>query len=112
MRLPESLHVYEMGADFMAFQDDKRPKSFLLKQNYPNPFNPVTTIEFSLPKSEHVKLDIYNALGERVASLVDEKVAAGIHRIEWDGHNVATGTYFYKIETPTYRDVKRLILLK
>nr|MCI0596913.1 T9SS type A sorting domain-containing protein [candidate division Zixibacteria bacterium] len=93
------------------------PLQFSLGQNYPNPFNPTTTISFSLPIAEKVRLKIYNILGQEVRSLLDEDKPAGIHQVMWDGNDrnglqVSSGLYFYKIQTPSYREVKRMIFLK
>jgi len=76
------------------------PKVFSLKQNYPNPFNPITTIEYQLPKVSKVKLEIFNILGQKVKTLIDEQKEAAIYQLKWDGLNdygrqVSTGIYFY-----------------
>ncbi|HXF48338.1 MAG TPA: FlgD immunoglobulin-like domain containing protein [Verrucomicrobiae bacterium] len=94
-----------------------RPLAFSLGQNYPNPFNPTTTISFSLPKAEKVKLKIYNLLGQEVLTLVDGEKPAGTHQIVWNGRDengtaVASGIYFYKLETASFKEVKRMIFLK
>ncbi|MFQ6002502.1 MAG: T9SS type A sorting domain-containing protein [Candidatus Zixiibacteriota bacterium] len=97
--------------------DDQVPYSFELFQNYPNPFNPTTNIRFSLPRSGHVKLDIYNILGKRVTTLVDEDLTAGNKLVTWDGRNdsgkeVASGVYFYKLKAGEYSETKKMILMK
>lgn len=74
---------------------DVIPKTFYLNQNYPNPFNPATTIEFGLPKQVHVQIAVYNVLGQRVTTLVDEVLKAGSHRINFNGNRLASGVYFY-----------------
>ncbi len=81
---------------------DNLPSSFALGQNYPNPFNPTTTIEFELSHREHVTIDIFNVLGQKVRSLVDESKAAGTYRIGWkgiddNGKSVSTGVYLYRL---------------
>lgn len=93
------------------------PKTFNLSQNYPNPFNAVTVISFALPKAGHVKLEIYNILGQKVKDLVDEKVSAGYKKVVWDGKNnggndVASGVYFYKLRTEGFVEVMKMTLLK
>lgn len=85
---------------------------FRLRQNYPNPFNPVTTIEFSLPSSAEVILAVYNLLGEKVATLVSEKLPAGNHRLRWEASSLAGGLYFYRLKTARFSDTKKLLLLK
>ena len=73
------------------------PRSFALEQNYPNPFNPTTQIQYALPQRASVTLDVYNALGQRVASLVNESEDAGYHEVRFDGTSLATGVYFYRL---------------
>ncbi|MCK4462596.1 MAG: PD40 domain-containing protein [candidate division Zixibacteria bacterium] len=88
------------------------PTEFSLSQNYPNPFNPVTTISFSLPVVSHVTLEVYNVMGQRVTTVADGFYEAGVHACEWDGSSVASGVYFYRIETDAYTETKKMMLLK
>jgi len=88
------------------------PDKYVLYQNYPNPFNPSTTIEFSLPMTEFVTLKIYNLLGQEVSILVSEKLSSGEYKYTWDASNLASGMYFYKLETKSYISTKKLILLR
>ena len=88
------------------------PSTFFLAQNYPNPFNPSTTIEFSLPKASRVTLKIFNALGEEVATLLQEKRAAGKHHLAWNAANLASGVYMYRLEGEGFVETKRLVLMK
>ena len=86
---------------------------FLLMQNYPNPFNPTTNIEFSIPKSEFVTLKVYNILGEEVATLVAEKLAAGSYKYDWSRTaGMASGVYLYRIQAGTFQQIKKMILIK
>jgi hypothetical protein len=85
---------------------------FSLIQNYPNPFNPVTTIRYSIPASNRVELKVYNILGEEVQVLVNEIQYAGQHNIQFNGNNLASGIYFYKLVSGSLSDVKRMILIK
>lgn len=89
-----------------------RPKSFHVYQNYPNPFNPVTNIRFDLPEKSHVRLTVYNALGQQVARLIDREMSAGFKGITWDASNMPSGIYFYRIEAGSYSQVKRMVLIK
>ncbi len=77
--------------------DEKIPLTYSLKQNYPNPFNPRTTIEFSISKNEFVSLKIYNLLGQKVASLVDQKLTPGNYKYNWDASGFASGVYIYRL---------------
>ncbi len=93
------------------------PKSFALHQNYPNPFNPSTTIEYALPKAAHVKITIFNILGQKVTTLFDQPQVAGYHTVIWSrmtsqGKPAATGIYFYRIEAGEFVDSKKMLLLK
>jgi photosystem II stability/assembly factor-like uncharacterized protein len=89
------------------------PFQFALGQNYPNPFNPSTVIEFSLPEDvNNVQLSIYNALGEKVAELVNSALTAGRYSYQWNAQNVATGMYIYKLQTDKFVSVKKMILMK
>jgi len=88
------------------------PKSYTLHQNYPNPFNPQTEIAFSLPVSCHVVLDVYNVMGQHVATLVDGQLAAGQHSVTFDGGDIASGVYFYRLSTPGFTDTRKMVLMK
>ena len=88
------------------------PTTYSLKQNYPNPFNPLTTIEYQLPKQNHVDLSIYNMLGQKVTTLVLKKQTAGNYKVRWDAGGFAGGVYFYKLTAGEYGVVKKMILLK
>ena len=92
------------------------PKTFSLSQNYPNPFNPVTQIKYALPRDCYVKLEVYNILGQRVASLVDGKQRAGYKTVRWDAGGFASGIYLYRLEVKgdgfEVTKTKKMILLK
>ena len=89
------------------------PAKYSLEQNYPNPFNPSTVIEFSLPEDvANVKLSIYNALGEKVAELVNTALTAGKYQYQWNASNVATGMYIYELRTDKFVSVKKMLLMK
>jgi len=88
------------------------PAVYDLSQNYPNPFNPVTTINYALPKSSPVRITVYNILGAEVATLVDRQQAAGRYTIRFDGLQLGSGTYFYRIEAGSFTRTKKMLLLK
>ena len=88
------------------------PGEFILHQNHPNPFNPVTTIEFSIPASLFAHLSVYNLLGERVATLVDEELQAGTHIRRWDASGMPSGVYFYRLQAGEFVETRKLILLR
>jgi len=86
--------------------------SFALHQNYPNPFNPETKIKFILPKQEKVKIEIFNLLGQKIITLVDMTYRAGQHEVDFNGNNISSGVYFYRIEAGNFHDVKKMTVLK
>jgi hypothetical protein len=88
------------------------PRVFALSQNYPNPFNPTTTIAYQLPKESFVKVTLYDALGQQIRTLVNESEQAGFKSVSFDGSNLASGVYFYRINAGSFNDVKKMILLK
>jgi hypothetical protein len=88
------------------------PSEFTLDQNYPNPFNPVTTITYTLPRESHVRLSIYNVLGQEVWILVDEFEQPGYKSLQFDANKLSSGLYFYRIVAGTFTDVKKMMLLK
>jgi hypothetical protein len=93
------------------------PRNFELLQNFPNPFNPQTRISYNLPRSSQVKVTVYNIVGEKVKTLVDEFQAPGRKLVYWDGtddsgRRVASGVYFYKIQTGEFTESKKMIILK
>jgi subtilisin family serine protease len=88
------------------------PKTYVLMQNYPNPFNPVTHIRYGLPKAGHVEIIMYNILGQRVLTLVDEYKKAGYHLIQFNADHYASGMYIYRMKSDNFTKVKKMILLK
>jgi len=88
------------------------PTEYGLSQNHPNPFNPVTQINFSLPEATHVRLQVYNVVGQVVATLVDRDMQAGYQSVTWNASSVASGIYFYRLETNAFTDTKKMVLLK
>jgi photosystem II stability/assembly factor-like uncharacterized protein len=88
------------------------PKKYALYQNYPNPFNPTTTISFSLPQASHVTLKIYNLIGQEVQKLIDEERPPGNYTVVWNPRNLASGVYFYRLQTGTTILTKKLVLMR
>ncbi len=88
------------------------PDHFSLSQNYPNPFNPSTEIRFAVPQTARVSLDVYNLLGEKVATLVDGIETAGTHAVRFDGAGLSSGVYFYRLQHGTSVLTERMTLLK
>jgi len=92
--------------------DGSLPTEFALLQNYPNPFNPTTEMSFSLPEAAFVSLAVFNVMGQKVATLVDGYREAGIHTASWDGTNVASGIYLYRLTTDYAVETRKMLLLK
>jgi hypothetical protein len=92
--------------------NNSEPLKFNLRQNYPNPFNPATEIKYSIPVNTFVTINIYNLLGQNIASLVNEYKNAGEYSVIFDGTNHSSGIYFYTIEAGNYKDSKKMVLIK
>jgi hypothetical protein len=88
------------------------PTAFVLYQNYPNPFNPATTIKIGIPEDGRVRLLVYNLLGEMVAEVTNEVMAAGYHEITFDAGSLASGIYFYRVEANHFAGIKKMLLVK
>lgn len=88
------------------------PNMFELSQNYPNPFNPSTTIKFSLPVQTQLKINIYNMLGEQVATTAEGMYEAGYYKITFDAEGLSSGTYIYRLESNNFTETKKMILIR
>ena len=88
------------------------PEDHALFQNHPNPFNPSTQIQFALPIESHVKLEIYNVMGELIATLVDEPRQAGYYSERFDATGLASGMYIYRIRAGDFVEIKKFLLLR
>jgi hypothetical protein len=113
-----NLHVHpEVGVDS---ETDQVPEQYVLHQNYPNPFNPSTTIEFALPTPGFVTLNIFNVLGEQIATLVSENLTEGNYKYEWNTTELTSGMYFYKLQAigpesssgQGFVETKKMMLIK
>jgi hypothetical protein len=89
-----------------------QPTEFSLMQNYPNPFNPTTTIKFTIPEKELLSLKVYDVMGNEVVLLLNEEKQAGSHSVQFEASNLASGTYFYKLQAGSFVEVKKMLLLK
>ena len=111
------LHYFQNAVNSINYNNLTNAITYELKANYPNPFNPSTNIEYSLKNTSEVSLVIYNLLGEKVRTLVNETQAADRYRITWDGTNdiglkVASGIYIYKLTAGNFTDSQKMILMK
>jgi hypothetical protein len=92
--------------------DKNVPEQYVLDPVYPNPFNPVTSIRYHIPKAGNVTLVVYNARGQRIATLLNESKNAGIYITNWDASNMASGTYFIKMQANEFVQVRKCVLLR
>lgn len=93
--------------------NENLPDHYGLNQNYPNPFNPITTIQYQLPQPTQVTLTIFNALGQRITTLVDKKQDAGYYKIKWEADHLPNGIYFYELQAgKAFKQTKKMILIK
>ena len=105
-------------SDFIAEQEEQLlPEGFRIQQSYPNPFTDRTTIEYALPESEHVRIEVVNILGQRVKTLINSRQEAGFNRVMWDGTNdageaVASGMYIYIFSSDSYQASKRVVRIR
>jgi WD40 repeat protein len=93
------------------------PEGYTLEQNYPNPFNPETEIRFALPEAGQVTVKIFNATGQEVRTLVNGQYEAGVHSVSWNGrdnngHAVASGVYLYQLQAGSFKQVRKMSLLR
>jgi len=88
------------------------PNKYELYQNYPNPFNPTTKIKYTLIRLSKVQIIIYDILGRKIRTLVNEEKPAGIYEVNWQAANLPSGVYFYQLRAGTYVQTKKMILLK
>jgi hypothetical protein len=104
--------ILDIEATDIVEEEISTVRNFELVQNYPNPFNPVTTIEFMLPRAGQVKIDVFNALGQKVKTLSDSFRQAGRHELRFEAAGLASGVYYYRIQTGPFSDVRKMVLLR
>ena len=106
--------VYRTNASVIGISNFNQinPSQISLCQNYPNPFNPVTYLEFGISNLEFISLIVYDVLGNEVAVLVNEKKEPGNYKVEFDGSNLASGIYYYKLSASEFSETKKMMLLK
>jgi hypothetical protein len=114
---PFTLGIAEIVTAVNEETEAELPDDFKLSQNYPNPFNPRTVVEYSVSKRSQVLIEVYNIIGQRIKTLVDEDKSAGLYRVTWDGadtngQRVASGVYFYRYKAGEFVETKKMLLLK
>lgn len=111
--LPQSMKLNFKSAYVTGVEKSHASEmTFSLRQNYPNPFNPATTIEYTVPNSGNVTINIYNAVGQQVAELINAEQNAGVHSVVWNAQSFSSGIYFCELKSDKFRAVKKLMLLK
>jgi hypothetical protein len=111
-RLEEGIWGETPPSPKIAGEHSQAPSDFELSQNYPNPFNPVTQISYTLLQNSHVRLEVYNILGQKVATLVDEYQQAGQKTVNWEAKDLSSGIYFYKLTADDFTATKKMVLAK
>jgi hypothetical protein len=101
-----------LSGSITSVNGQQLPTEFVLMQNYPNPFNPSTRIAYGLAANVHVKLTVMNMLGQEVATLVNGSQETGYHEVTFDGKNLSSGLYFYRIQAGAFVDTKRLLMIR
>ncbi|MGB9664361.1 MAG: M1 family aminopeptidase [Ignavibacteria bacterium] len=110
---PQNYILKQITRDnLLEVAETKMPDKFYLYQNYPNPFNSQTTISFTIPNDEFVSITIYDIAGNKLQTLLNKNLKAGYHSIKFDGANLSSGVYLYKLQTKNYQSTKKLILVK
>jgi photosystem II stability/assembly factor-like uncharacterized protein len=107
-----SFSVDLTGLVSVQLASNEIPNRYALDQNFPNPFNPTTAIKFSVPKSSHVSLKVYDVRGKEVAQLVNNSLEAGEHQIQFDARRLSSGTYFYRLESGSFSETRKMLFIK
>ena len=97
---------------YLGIDESIIPSGFSLSQNYPNPFNPVSKIKYSIPQTSPVQLKVFDILGNKITTLVNKEQTAGSYEVEFNGSDLASGIYFYRLNAGEFTSVKKMLLLK
>jgi hypothetical protein len=107
---------YDAGTGYITEEENGNPNEYILFPNYPNPFNPRTVISWQIGATHmsriQVDLSIYNLLGQKVATLVSKRLAAGYYQVEWDASDIASGIYYYHLKAGAFQDVSKMVYIK
>jgi hypothetical protein len=108
----EYLLKHHLGQGVTSVEANPKPISFKLEQNYPNPFNPSTTIQYSLPTEGLVTLEVFDMLGKRVSTLVNQEQSSGPHQAQWNAQSISSGIYFYRLTYNTTIITKKMLFIR
>ena len=111
---PKDVIAYIIEPDSIGtgLKEENIKSDYKLEQNYPNPFNPSTTISFSIPRAGRTKLSVFNILGEEIAVLLNKELLSGNYEVNFDGVNLSSGIYFYKLQSNNFTSIKKMMLIK
>ena len=110
---PKEVYCIVLESTLAKKTSEKETKLvYKLEQNYPNPFNPTTVINFTIPNEGNTKVEVFNILGQKVMTLLDENLEVGTHKVEFDASNLTSGIYFYKLQSNNFTSIKKMMLLK
>ena len=108
-----AIPVSGVAQDPSGIEDAQQiPETFTVYQNYPNPFNPTTNIKYRLPQSAPVSIEIFNLLGQKIETLVNTKMPAGLHEVEFNANDLPSGIYLYRVAAGEFREVKKMMLVR
>lgn len=99
-------------ATFISAHIDKIIPDIKIFQNYPNPFNSITKIQYYIPKAEHITIEIFDALGQKIETLLDKSMSSGFHEITFNAKRLSSGIYYYRIDSGRFQDINKMIYLK
>ena len=116
LKITEPLSSFDVYVGSTSYLDEIKsqllPESFTLEQNYPNPFNPTTVIRYSLSESASVRLEVFDILGRKVQTLVNTKQQAGWYTFDFNGTNLASGVYLYRLQAGNFVKIQKMTLVK
>jgi N-acetylneuraminic acid mutarotase len=104
--------IVPQGTSSVSTSSNLKPSAFALEQNYPNPFNPSTEIRYQVSGTSDVRLDVFDLLGRKVSTLVNERQAIGAYRVNFNAANLSSGTYFYRLQAGGFVETKKMMLIK
>ena len=108
----QDVWLIKFESDVSNVEDQIIVNDYNLYQNFPNPFNPATTIKYQIPELSFVTLKVYDVLGSEIITLVNEEVPIGSYKVEFNAANLSSGVYFYRLQTGSFVETKKMMLMK